>query len=235
MSLTAFIFARGGSKGLQGKNIKQLAGKPLIAWSIEQALQVSEISRVVVSTDDNEIASVAEEFGAEVPFLRPAELAFDTTPEIFAWKHALQFIEKKEGSMPEPFISVPATSPLRLPRDISLCISKYKNGKADVVVTMCEAHRNPWFNMVKRTSLDTISVVNVPSNKFSRRQDAPVVYDLTTAAYVADPRYIMNSNDILSGKIDAVEIPVERSIDIDTEYDFKIANFLMQERVYSND
>jgi len=235
MGNICIIPARGGSKRIPKKNIKFFFGKPIIAYSIEAAVKSRLFDEITVSTDDNEIASVAEEFGAEVPFLRPAELAFDTTPEIFAWKHALQFIEKKEGSMPEPFISVPATSPLRLPRDISLCISKYKNGKADVVVTMCEAHRNPWFNMVKRTSLDTISVVNVPSNKFSRRQDAPVVYDLTTAAYVADPRYIMNSNDILSGKIDAVEIPVERSIDIDTEYDFKIANFLMQERVYSND
>lgn len=235
MNLTAFIFARGGSKGLPRKNIKQLAGKPLIAWSIEQALHVNEISRVIVSTDDNEIASVAREFGAEVPYLRPAELAFDTTPEIFAWKHALQFIEKEEGLMPEPFISVPATSPLRLPSDISRCISKYKCGKADVVVTMCKAHRNPWFNMIKRTSMDTVSIVNVPSNKISRRQEAPVVFDITTAAYVANPRYILNSNDIFSGKIDAVEIPVERSIDIDTEYDFKIANFLMQERVHSND
>ena len=101
MSLTAFIFARGGSKGLPGKNIKMLAGKPLIAWAIEQALQVPQIKRVIVSTDSREIAKVAKTFGAEAPFLRPDNLAQDNTPEMHAWRHALEFLKEHEGEMPE--------------------------------------------------------------------------------------------------------------------------------------
>ena len=103
VGLTAFIFARGGSKGLPGKNIKNFAGKPLIAWAIEQALGISQIERVIVSTDDDSIADVAKSFGADVPFMRPAELAIDTAPEWQAWRHALDELKGLEGEWPDPF------------------------------------------------------------------------------------------------------------------------------------
>ena len=122
MKIVAFIFARGGSKGLPGKNIRLLDGKPLIAWSIEHALAVKLIDRVIVSTDSDEIAAVAIEYGAEVPFMRPPELACDNSPEWFAWQHALDFLRANEGDMPNMFVSVPATAPLRSPDDIEKCI-----------------------------------------------------------------------------------------------------------------
>lgn len=230
-TLTAFIFARGGSKGLPGKNIKPLAGKPLIGWAIEAALAVSEIGRVVVSTDDADIARVGHACGAEVPFLRPDSLASDTASELDAWRHALETLRDTEGTLPDPFISVPATAPLRMPEDIAACLSSYRTGGADVVLTTTEAHRNPWFNMVMAGTDGTVTLVNNPGGAVTRRQDAPEVMDVTTVAYVADPRFLLAGGKLFSGRVKAVQVPVERAIDIDTWHDFAIAEFLMTKRL----
>ncbi|WP_417464352.1 cytidylyltransferase domain-containing protein [Kordiimonas sp.] len=231
MSLTALIFARGGSKGLPGKNIKPLAGKPLIGWAIQQALAVPDIGRVVVSTDAPEIADVARDHGAEVPFLRPDELAGDTASEWDAWRHALRFLEQQDGKLPDPFISVPATSPLRQPDDISACLDLYAEGQSDMVVAVTDAHRNPWFNMVRTREDGTVVPVNNPEGNVVRRQDAPTVQDMTTFAYVADPKHILTKRGVFTGRVRAVTVPVERSIDIDTQFDFEIAEFLMKKRL----
>jgi CMP-N-acetylneuraminic acid synthetase len=231
MGMTAFIFARGGSKGLPGKNIKSLAGKPLIGWAISQALAVERISRVVVSTDDVDIARVARECGAQVPFLRPDALANDTAPELDAWCHALESLRDLEGVLPDPFISVPATSPLRLPQDIAACLDLYSEGRSDLVLAVTQAHRNPWFNMVRRRDDGTSVLVNNPEGSVVRRQDAPRVHDVTTVAYIADPRFVLKHCGLFAGRVGAVEVPVERSIDIDTRLDFEIAEFLMNKRL----
>lgn len=230
-SLTAFIFARGGSKGLPGKNVKLLAGKPLIGWAIEAALAVPKIGRVVVSTDDVDIARVARAYGAEVPFLRPDDLASDTASELDAWRHALETMRDTEGAMPDPFISVPATAPLRKPDDIAACLECYRAGGADVVLTATEAHRNPWFNMVTAGVDGTVALVNNPDGAVTRRQDAPNVMDVTTVAYVADPRFLLAGGRLFSGRVKAVPVPVERAIDIDTPHDFAIAEFLMTKQL----
>ena len=141
MSFVAFIFARGGSKGLPGKNIRSLGGKPLIAWSIEQARAVESIERVIVSTDSPEIAEVARYYGAEVPFTRPSELAQDDSSEWLSWRHALTYILESAGSMPTAMVSVPATAPLRLPIDIQRCIDLYREGGTDLVLTTTTAHQ----------------------------------------------------------------------------------------------
>lgn len=231
MSLTAFIFARGGSKGLPGKNVKSLAGKPLIGWAIEQALAVERIGRVVVSTDDAGIASVAQAYGAEVPFLRPSTFASDSASEWDAWRHALEMLRDSEGVLPDPFISVPATSPLRLPQDIEACLDLYEQGGADLVLAVTEPHRNPWFNMVRRQEDGTVVPVNNADGAVVRRQDAPIVQDVTTIAYVADPRFVLQNRGVFAGRVCAAEVPVERAIDIDTLYDFEIADFLMTKRL----
>lgn len=235
MSLTAFIFARGGSKGLPGKNIKPLVGKPLLGWAIEQALAVERISRVVVSTEDPEIRRVATKFGAEVLFERPDYLASDTASEWDAWRHALEAIDELEGSMPDPFISIPVTSPLRLSQDIDACIDLYDRGNADMVVAVTAAHKNPWFNMVRARKDGTLMPVNQTDGKVFRRQDAPEVYDMTTIAYVASARHVLTARGVFSGRVRATLVPVERSIDIDTMHEFEIANFLMLQRMKNND
>ena len=230
MKAVAFIFARGGSKGLPGKNIRLLGGKPLIAWSIEHAFAVKRIERVIISTDSEEIAAVAREYGAEVPFIRPAELAGDDSPEWLAWRHALNYLRDSTGVFPEVMVSVPTTAPLRLPIDIENCLKEYEKGDVEMVVTVTDAHRSPFFNMVKTNADGTVELVNSPQSTILRRQDAPVVYDMTTVCYVANPEFVMTHNSTFEGRVKAVHIPTERATDIDTLLDFQIAECLLNIR-----
>ncbi len=230
MNTVAFIFARGGSKGLPGKNIRPLAGKPLIAWAIEHAQAVKRIRRVIVSTDSTEIAAVAKTYGAEVPFLRPAELASDQASEWLAWRHALEYIRSDEGVLPDAMVSVPATAPLRLPVDIENCLDIYEQGGADLVITVTEPHRNPYFNMVKQENDGLVGLVIPPTQGVTRRQDAPAVFDMTTVAYVANPVFVLTQTSVFAGRVKAAHVPLERSIDIDTLLDFEIAELLMSKR-----
>lgn len=230
MKAIAFIFARGGSKGLPGKNIRSFGGKPLIAWSIEHALAVERIERVIVSTDSEEIAAVARKYGAEVPFIRPPELAQDNSPEWLAWRHALAYILDQDGVMPEVMVSIPATAPLRFPLDIENCLDRYEQGGLDVVITVADAHRSPYFNMVKTNADGTAGIVIPTQSAIVRRQDAPTVYDVTTIAYVARPDFILTHSAIFEGRVGVVHVPIERAIDIDTLLDFQIAECLLKIR-----
>ena len=230
MKVTALIFARGGSKGLPGKNIRLLGGKPLIAWSIDHALAVKRIARVIVSTDSCEIAAVAREYGAEVPFIRPPELARDDSPEWLAWQHALNYLLDKDGALPDAIVSVPTTAPLRLPLDIENCLDNYERGGADVVITVTDAHRSPYFNMVRLNADETVGLVMPPQSAIVRRQDAPTVFDMATVAYVARPEFVLTHNGTFEGRVRAVHVPTERAIDIDTLLDFQIAECLLNLR-----
>ncbi len=227
MNAVGFIFARGGSKGLPGKNIRVLCGKPMIAWAIEQAKAVKRISRVIVSTDSEEIAEIARQYGAETPFIRPPELASDDSPEWLAWQHALNYLQGENG-MPDVMVSIPITAPLRQPEDIDRCLDCYASGDADLVVTVCPAYRSPYFNMVKLNGDGTVNLVIPPTENVSRRQDCPPVFDMATVAYVANPQFVLTSNAMFEGRVRAVEVPPERAIDIDTLMDFRIAECLMK-------
>lgn len=227
MNIIAFIFARGNSKGLPGKNILNFDGKPLIAWAIEHALAVPAIDRVIVSTDSEEIKNVAISYGAEVPFKRPAELASDESPEWLSWRHALSYVRESTGTIPDVMVSVPATAPLRISSDIENCLALHAKGASDVVITITDANRNPYFNMVKLNSTGDVGLVNPPQSSIARRQDSPIVYDMATVCYVVDPNFVLAHNSIFEGRVKAVHIPIERSIDIDTWQDFKIAECLL--------
>ena len=231
MKAVAFIFARGGSKGLPEKNIRRLGGKPLIAWSIEHALSIKRIKRVIVSTDSEEIASVARQYGAEVPFMRPADLAADDCPEWLAWRHALNYLVKTTGELPEVMVSVPTTAPLRISVDIENCLDEYEKGATDMVITVTDAHRSPYFNMVKTNVDGTVGLVNPPPSAIARRQDVPVVYDMATVCYVASPEFVMTHNGTFEGRVKAVHVPAERAVDIDTLLDFQIAESLLTLRI----
>ena len=226
MSTVAFIFARSGSKGLPNKNVKLFAGKPLIAHSIEQALTVKRIERVIVSTDSEEIAQISLRYGAEIPYLRPVELVQDESPELLSWRHGLEFLRNTTGSLPQVMISLPPTSPLRWPQDIENCLDEFQKDDADVVITVTNAHRNPYYNMVKANENGSFNLVNQSKSKITRRQDAPQIYDVTTLCYVARPKFVMTHDSIFEGKVKAVEVPNQRSIDIDSLLDFEIAEFL---------
>ena len=226
--VVGFIFARGGSKGVPRKNIRPLAGKPLIAYAIEIGIRSERIDRVIVSTDDLEIAEISRRFGAEVPFLRPLELAQDDTPEWLAWKHAIKEVEKEEGSpRMDIFVSIPPTSPLRSVEDVDNCISAFVDSGADIAITVTPARRHPSFNMVTLDENDFACLMMPNEQGVYRRQDISPAFDITTVAYVSAPEYILNTNSMFDGKVKSVIVPEERSLDIDTRLDFDIAEFLV--------
>lgn len=235
MDIVGFIFARGGSKGLKNKNIKYISGKPLIAWSIELAKSVKEIRRLIVSTDSNEIANIAKKYGAEVPFIRPKYLSKDESPEWLAWQHALKYLEKDEGKLPDAMISIPSTSPLREKKDIIKCLKLFSSERIDGVITITQANRNPWFNMIKLNSKGYCKIVNESGSTIYRRQDAKKVYDMTTLAYVLCPSFVLKKKSLFDGKIKAVEVPKIRSLDIDDSYDFEIADYFLSKKSKNNE
>jgi len=222
----AFIFARGGSKGVPGKNIRNLGGKPLLAHSIEIAQNIDEISRIFVSTDDQDIADVGIKYGAEV-INRPTEFAQDDSPEWLAWLHAVEWLESK-GELFDRFVSLPTTSPLRNKGDVIKCLNLLDK-QTDIVVTMTDTSRSPYFNMVSKED-GYIKLLMESKEGYSRRQDVPKVYDMTTVAYVTRPNFIKSNEKLFDGRVKAVLVPKERAIDIDDEVDFKMAEMLIKEK-----
>lgn len=222
----AFVFARGGSKGLPGKNLLPLGGVPLIGHSINMGKALPQVEKVFVSTDDAEIKKVAEHFGAEV-IDRPAELAGDKSPEWEAWRHAIGYLEHA-GEEFDTFLSLPATSPLRSVTDVKAAINAL-DSDTDAVITVTPASRNPFFNMVSRAQDGTCQILS-PSNGYSRRQDAPEAFDITTVAYVLTKNFIHRENNIFNGNVKSVIVPKERAIDIDDEFDYLFAKSLFYRR-----
>lgn len=220
----AFVFARGGSKGVPGKNIKEMCGKPLIAYSIELAQEIDEIEKIFVSTEDDNIANVSKKYGADI-IPRPQNLAQDDSPEWLAWQHAIKWLEEKGESF-DTFVSLPTTSPLRNTADVNACLKRLDH-ETDAVITMTKATRSPWFNMVQQDGDGYLKILLESDNTYIRRQDTPATYDMTTVAYVTRPEFIKSALGIFDGQVRGVEIPAERAIDIDTELDFQIAEFLM--------
>ncbi len=225
MKVYAFIFARGGSKGLPRKNIKLLAGKPLIAYAIESALASPSIDNVFVSTDDREIERVAVQYGAEV-IIRPKELATDQSPEWLSWQHAINWVVAKFGEF-DCFLSLPATSPLRAVCDIENAVTILSNGGIDVCISITNSSRSPYFNMVTEDKDGSYAICLSNKDRITRRQDSPEVYDITTVVYAAKPQFILNHEGIFSGRVGAVKIPKYRAVDIDDIYDFHFAETLL--------
>lgn len=235
MNFVGVIFARGGSKGIPNKNLQVVAGAPLVSRAVRVALAVPGLDRVIVSTDSREIADVSLAAGAEVPFLRPRHLADDTSAEWLSWQHALEFLRDTEDNLPEALVSVPTTSPLRLARDVEECITMYREGGWDAVITVTPAQRNPYFNMVRLgTSGDATIALESPID-FVRRQDAPPLYDMCTVAYVARAEFVLQAHSLWNGRVGAVVIPPERALDIDTPFDLEMARLLLARNLPSPD
>lgn len=227
MRVIAAIFARGGSKGVPRKNVRPLQGVPLIGWAIRAARGVARVERVVVSTDDDEIAEVALAFGAEVPFLRPAALASDTASEWLAWQHLL---DQVGADVEDVMLSVPTTSPMRAVADLDACLDALLTGQADIAITVTPASRHPAFNMVTRDAEGVAALSMRLDPPVVRRQDAPAMFDITTVAYAARAGFVRRASGVFDGRVVTSVVPHERALDIDTEYDWMMAECLMARR-----
>ena len=221
----AVIPARGGSKGVPGKNIRPLGGRPLIAWTIAAAKAAPELDRVIVSSEDAEIIKSAVEWGGEAPFVRPEELARDDTPGIAPVLHALETLPEKYDYV----ALLQPTSPLRAAKDISAALSLCLAEDAPACVSLCAPEHGPWwmFSLDGRGRMrPLLSKEAIPA----RRQDMAAVYALNGAVYVARVDWLRESKSFLTPETVGYVMPRERSLDIDTELDFKIAEAVLAAR-----
>jgi len=222
MSLLALIPARGGSKGIPRKNLRPFCGKPLLQWSIDVALSSPSVDRLVVSTDDPEIAEVARAGGAEVPFLRPHELATDTTPGIAPVLHALQLLpEVSELLLLQP------TSPLRQVDDVEAIVSLHRQPGRDAVVSVVPSSKHPaWmFSLSSEQVLEPL----VDHSDAACRQQLPPAYALNGALYLASRSFLERERSFLTPNTMGYLMPPERSVDIDSLLDWQWGEFLMQQ------
>jgi CMP-N,N'-diacetyllegionaminic acid synthase len=233
MKTLCVISARGGSRGLPGKNVRPLLDKPLIVWSIEQALATPGIDRVVVSTDSEEIAAVARVAGAETPFIRPDYLSTSEAGKFNVFKHALESCEKHYVEEYEFYLDLDCTSPLRDVNDILACISQFRDLRqkgVDGVFSICSARKNPYFNLLEADETGSLKICKKLSSTIVRRQDAPPVYEHVASIYVLSPEYIRSASYLLDGHMGGYDIGNEKSLDIDSDFDFLLIEYLMKRK-----
>ena len=230
-NILGLIPARSGSKGLPRKNIKPLLGKPLIARTIEQALVSKYLNRVVVSTDDKEIAEISIKYGAEVPFVRPKELAEDDAKGIDVVLHAIDWFKEDDKQKKYDLIMLlQPTSPLRTTEDIDKAIELLFLKKAKAIVSVCEVDHHPlWANTLPKDGCMKDFIRQEIMNK--NRQELPKFYRLNGAIYLAYCNYIKEQESFFGEKTFAYIMPRERSIDIDDEIDFKLAQILIKNNI----
>lgn len=217
----AIIPARGGSKGVPRKNICKLAGKSLIAWTIEEAKKSKYIDRLILSSEDSEIIEEAKSLGCDVPFVRPLELARDETPGLSPVLHALEILTGYDY-----IVELQPTSPLRLAQDIDECIDKLIEMNAPACVSVTEPGYSPYWMFTKREN-DTMKQLLELESTTLRRQELPKVYVLNGAVYVADTSWLKEKGTFLTDETVAYIMPTQRSYDIDTEEDFLFCEWMM--------
>jgi CMP-N,N'-diacetyllegionaminic acid synthase len=228
LTIIGAICARGGSKGVPRKNLRHLAGKPLIAHTIQCARTCPLFDRIVTSTDDDEIAEVARQYGSEVPFLRPSHLAQDDSPKWAVFRHLVQNLEQMTGDRVDVLVDLDTGVPLRQPADIVGCVEQLLSGGAEVVATAYEAERNPYFNMVESATDGFAKIVKPPAQPIANRQSAPQVYSLSPAVYAMVRDVLWRYEHWSEAKLQIYPLPRERAIDIDGEFDFALVEYLMQ-------
>jgi CMP-N-acetylneuraminic acid synthetase len=228
VKIVALITARGGSKAVPRKNVIPVAGKPLIAWTIEAALGCPGVSRSIVSTDDREIAEVAEKHGAEVPFLRPSELARDDSTSFDVAAHALEWLAGQDETPPDYLLLLQPTSPLRTSDDIDGAIALARERNSAAVVGVCEASPHPF--LARRIEADgTLHRFIEAGGMPSRRQDFPPAYFVNGAIYLNRPASLLATRSFQPPGALAYTMPRERSLDIDTPWDVRLADLLLRQ------
>lgn len=226
------IPARGGSKDIPQKNIRLLGGKPLVVWTIEKAKKAKSLNRLVLSTDSEEIAEIAEKYGTEVPFLRPAELARDDSPTIDVIRHCLEHLKKAENYSPDAVVILQPTTPFRKPEDIDKAIALYFQNNMSTIVSVSKVpgHYNPEWQLViddVTGMLTTLKGENLLKLK-TRRQLLRDTYYRNGEIYVFNPNNVVRKNSIYGDTVTALITETKVNINIDTDIDFECAEFLLE-------
>ncbi len=228
-NIQAWIFVRGDSLGLPGKNVKPLLGKPLIAYTIEAAKKSRFIKNVFVSTDSPTVAATAEQYGAVIPFLRPAELADAEAPIVLSWRHAIEWSRQQQEFPPiDILVSLSVTTPLRTPEEIDQAIELYLQNDCDSVIAVTSSLRHPGRNMVYLDKDDAVGLCLPNPEKKDLRKICPA-YDISNLIHVTGAEYVMNESDYLNGRVKAIRVPKEHGLDIKNIWDFKLAEIILKE------
>ncbi|AFV98016.1 hypothetical protein B649_08520 [Candidatus Sulfuricurvum sp. RIFRC-1] len=224
------ICARGGSKGVKNKNVRLLHGKPLIAYTIEQAKESGLFEHIVISTDSDLIATVAQEYGAEVFFKRSEEMASDTAGKLDVIKDAFLRSEAHYQTTFDYLIDLDATAPLRNVQDIIDSYQQFLKDDNDNLITAMPSRRSPYFNLVEVDGAGKVALSKKLESGIVRRQDAPKSYDMNASIYIWKRNTLLDESTLFLEKTGLYVMPEERSIDIDTELDFEFVEFLMRKQ-----
>jgi CMP-N-acetylneuraminic acid synthetase len=230
MKIVGLIPARGASKHLPGKNIKTLQGKPLIAYTIEEAIQNKNIERVIVSTDSKKIANISKKYGAEVPFLRPKRLALDNTPDRPVILHLLNWLKENDNYDCELLVYLRPTTPFRTQNIINACIETLINNEKYTsvrTVTRAEGVNHPYWMYKVEDGIMSPFLDNIDISKYYQRQLLPECFRLNGVVDVLKTKVILKSHNYFGDRMGFVEIDELESIDIDTESDFKFCEFII--------
>lgn len=220
--MKVLICVRGGSKGIPKKNIAKFENSNLLSYSIKKIKSNNNVQKIFVSTDCDEISRIALKENVSV-IKRPKELSTDEANEIDVWKH---FCMKLALDRDEPFLVTPVTSPLRENQDIDKALELWQTKKYDIIMSRKNSSRNPYLNMITENKKGEMKPLYF-SKKIHRRQDAPLFYDILTVLYLTTFEYILSHDSLLSGKVGWIDIPEERSIDIDSPWDLQLANLII--------
>jgi CMP-N-acetylneuraminic acid synthetase len=232
--ILAIILARGGSKGIPRKNIALLAGKPLIAWTIEAAMHSPLVSRIIISTDDQEIADVSLQLGGEVPFIRPAALAQDNTTSADSFRHAILWMDQNHQLNSDYAMLLQPTSPLRTSEDIDAAIELALQSNAESVVSVCKSKSHPYWTfrlnetgkLCRYLEHDLLDF----QKQYTARQDLPPAYALNGAIYLIKVDVFLAENTFLPDGTIPYVMPPERSLDIDTPWEFRLAEWILNDQ-----
>ena len=210
--------------------------KPLIVWSIHQALATTGIDRVVVSTDSEEIAKVARGAGAETPFIRPDYLSTSEAGKFDVFKHALASCEQHYAEKYKFYLDLDCTSPLRDVSDITACIAQFRDLRqkgVDGVFRICTARNHPYFNLLEADDTGALNICKKLASTIVRRHDAPAVYEHAASIYVLSPQYIRSASYLLDSHTEGYDIGSEKSLDLDSDFDFVLVEYLMKRTLWT--
>jgi CMP-N,N'-diacetyllegionaminic acid synthase len=224
------ICARGGSKGVPGKALRLISGRSLIEHTVGHAVQAGIFDKIIISSDSPEILEVGLNAGATDQVHRPIELATDSADKLPAIIHCITEVEEKSGFLFDTVVDLDITAPLRTVNDVLAAVEQHESSRAPNLFSVCPAHRSPYFNMVELKSSGEVSLVKIPDDVITCRQDAPECYDMNASIYVWRRDTLHTTSELFLEGTQVYIMPQERSIDIDSELDLSIAEFLYERR-----